>query len=580
MILAIWLLWPKWMELTGNKKPVPAPADSVAAASARTDTSALSLSASSPAKPRTVDAPKRVKKTVPAVLASRETSIAPRRIKIVTPLYTATLSNRGGVISAWKLSEYVTSRGQPVRMLPIGGRALELLVGAEGKKIDLSGAMFSTSTDAETVVVYEGDSVMVRFTCPLPDGNEVYKEWTFHADNYSARFAAGFTDPLHTDVMTLRWKGSVPPAEFDITREIAQMKAQAYVGESLEDLQVTGDDADSSSFTGSTDWVGVRGKYFLTAFAPDGIERWNVSLNGRSRTLKSFSSVNYGWEITPFNAFQSRVGGVVYMGPIHRDQLAPIGHNLDQAIDLGWSLIRPISKAVLWFFLTLHKVIPNYGWIIVIFSIFIKILVHPLTKKSYESTSKMQQLRPLMDEIKAKYSSDQQRMNQEMMKLYKEQGFNPMGGCLPMILQMPIFFAIYAVIGNNIEFRQAPFLFWVTDLSAPDVFMMLPASLPLYGDRISLLPVLMAGSMFVQQYLTVTDPKQKMMIYLMPVIMLFIFNNIASGLVLYWFMFNVLSATHQYYMTKKRKDTAAAELAAAPAIVIEPKKNPSKRRRR
>ena len=571
LILVIWIAWPKWVEMTGDEQPAPATADTTAAAREASVPLPDDVMTTETV-PTPIGRPGMATMSLePAV----EEDVPRREIHVSTPIYDAVVSSEGASLRSWELKNYVTSGGEPVRMMPLNGRGMGILIGEHGRRTDLRNIRFRTDVEGDEFAIDDGDSITIRFTCRLPDGQDIYKSWTFRADNYAARFEAGFVDPLNAEPITVRWRGGVPSAEGNAEREAADMKALAFVGEDLEDLQVTGD-PDTSSFVGQTDWVGIRNKYFLAAFAPENVDRWNVELNGRA--LGTYTT--YGWEISPFDATENSVDGTVYLGPIHRDNLGPLGHNLDRARDLGWAVIRPISRVVLWVFLEMHKVIPNYGLVIIIFSILVKILVHPLTKKSYESTSKMQQLKPKMDEIRSKYANDQQRMNQEMMKLYKEEGFNPLGGCLPMLLQMPIIFAIYAVIGNNIEFRQAPFISWISDLSAPDVLVEFPFSIPLYGNHFALLPVLMAGSMFAQQALTITDPKQKMMIYIMPVVMLFIFNNIASGLVLYWFMFNVLSSAHQYYSTRKRKAEAEEEEVEQAKVIFQPKKSPTKKRKR
>ena len=190
-----------------------------------------------------------------------------------------------------------------------------------------------------------------------------------------------------------------------------------------------------------------------------------------------------------------------------------------------------------------YSIVPNYGWIIILFSIAIKAIVYPLTHKTFQSTTKMQALQPKITELREKYKNDQQRLSRETMKLYKEEGVNPLGGCLPMVLQMPIFFALYNLFGNTIELRQAPFIFWITDLSLPDEIL-------IAGFALRILPLLMAISMLVQQKMTMKDPKQAFLIYFMPVMMVFIFWSMSSGLVLYWTVFNLLSIAQQVIVTR------------------------------
>jgi YidC/Oxa1 family membrane protein insertase len=168
--------------------------------------------------------------------------------------------------------------------------------------------------------------------------------------------------------------------------------------------------------------------------------------------------------------------------------------------------------------------------VIIIFSILIKIILHPLTKKSYQSMSEMQYVQPEMTQLREKYKNDPQRLNKEMMKLYKEHGINPLGGCLPTLLQMPLLFALFNVFRSTIQLRGEPFILWMTDLSLPDTLFTLNFSIPFLGNSVHVLPFLMGATMIWQSKMTMTDPKQKAMIYLMPVFMIFIFYSLPSGL--------------------------------------------------
>ncbi|MCE1166199.1 MAG: membrane protein insertase YidC, partial [Bacteroidetes bacterium] len=201
----------------------------------------------------------------------------------------------------------------------------------------------------------------------------------------------------------------------------------------------------------------------------------------------------------------------------------------------------------------LHMFIPNWGLVIIIFAIVLKIVLNPLTKKQMQSMKKMGALNPKITAIKEKYKDDPQKMNSAVMKLYKDEGINPMGGCLPLLLQLPILYALFGVFRSTIELRQAEFIWWIKDLSAPDVLFHLPFKIPLFGiDQISGLATLMGITMFIQQKMTVTDPKQKSMVYLMPIMLTLLFFSFPSGLNLYYFMFNLLSIAQQYYTTHIR----------------------------
>jgi YidC/Oxa1 family membrane protein insertase len=190
--------------------------------------------------------------------------------------------------------------------------------------------------------------------------------------------------------------------------------------------------------------------------------------------------------------------------------------------------------------------------VIIVFSIIIKIVLHPLTRSSMRSMKKMQALQPLMNEIKEKYKDDPQKMNQQVMNLYKEYGVNPAGGCLPLLLQFPILIALYNVFRATIELRQGSFVWWIKDLSIPDTIFTLPFEIPFFAVRdVSGLALLMGITMFIQQKQTVKDPRQKAMIWMMPIMMTLLFNSFPSGLNLYYFVFNALSIGQQIMINRQ-----------------------------
>jgi YidC/Oxa1 family membrane protein insertase len=237
-------------------------------------------------------------------------------------------------------------------------------------------------------------------------------------------------------------------------------------------------------------------------------------------------------------------------------------------MSLGWWIIRPIAEYVLLpLFLLINMGIPNWGLVIIVFSIIIKIALHPLTRSQMKSMKKMQALQPMIEEIKTKYKDDAQKMNMAVMNLYKEYGVNPAGGCLPLLLQMPILFALYNVFSGAIELRQSAFAWWITDLSVPDKIFTLPFHIPFFGfDEVSGLALIMGISMFIQTKMSTTDPRQKAMIWMMPILMTLVFNSLPSGLNFYYLVFNFLSIGQQYYINKKHNDE--------PLKKVEQKKRP------
>ena len=235
------------------------------------------------------------------------------------------------------------------------------------------------------------------------------------------------------------------------------------------------------------------------------------------------------------------------------DILGAAGRSLNKALDFG--MFDILAKPCVWLMNKLYSVIPNYGIAIIILTFLIKLILWPLGSKSYKSMSEMKKIQPLMKEIREKYKNDKKKMNEEVMSLYRTYKINPLGGCLPMLVQIPVFFALYRMLYEAIELRHAPFFLWINDLAAPDRLFRFDFTIPFmdppYG--IPVLTLVMGATMFLQQKMSppMGDPTQAKMMMLMPVIFTVIFINFSSGLVLYWLVNNIVSISQQYYITEK-----------------------------
>jgi YidC/Oxa1 family membrane protein insertase len=240
----------------------------------------------------------------------------------------------------------------------------------------------------------------------------------------------------------------------------------------------------------------------------------------------------------------------IYIGPKESERLNEIGAHLDEAIPKGW--FAPLTNFFIWLLAIIHGVLPNYGVAIVAITILVRVLMVPILAKQMKSMKRMGELQPRMKAIQEKYGDDRQKQSEEMMKLYKETGFNPVAGCLPMILQLPVFIGLYYALQGAVELRHAPFVAWINDLSAPETLFVIPGlELP-----IRVLPLLMGGSMILQQSLTpmtTMDPAQaKMMKWMLPSVFTIMFYQFASGLVLYWLVSNVLGIAQQWYTNRQK----------------------------
>lgn len=352
------------------------------------------------------------------------------------------------------------------------------------------------------------------------------------------------------------WEGGLRYAEHNSVDESSFAMGYAYSGGELIEVDATkAGEVAKRDINGATDWVATRNKYFAVAMIPEKDACQGAYLEGTHLPApNNGSKENYALALKmPLKTGNESARITVFIGPLDFNIVKAYGRGLEQMMSLGaaW-IIRPISEFVMIpLFQFLHLFIPNYGWVIIVFSIIIKIALHPLTRTSMKSMKRMQALTPLMNEIRAKYKDDPNKQNQQIMNLYKEYGINPAAGCLPLLLQMPILFALYAVFRSSIELRQSAFMFWIQDLSIPDSILHLPFSIPFFGiTAVSGLALAMGITMFLQQKMTVTDPRQKAMVWMMPILMTLMFNSLPSGLNLYYFVFNLLAIGQQVWLNK------------------------------
>ena len=327
-----------------------------------------------------------------------------------------------------------------------------------------------------------------------------------------------------------------------------------YIQDDFEQAHKSGDLNDPDEWiereNGTTGWVGIMSRYFLLIMMPEQMSGTGVIYDNREGT--GFRTGMY----MPVDTF-TRNDTVtrsfkVYIGPKNKDQLVAVDKSLRDAADVNkW--IEPIRDLVIWSLLSIDSLIGNLGWSLVIFSLLTKIVFLPLTQKSTESMKKMQELNPQIQELRNKYKEKPEVMNKKVMELYKKNKVNPMSGCLPLLLQMPFFFALYSALINSVDLWQAPFILWIQDLSLPDTVMQIQ------GFNLNILPVIMTITTFLQQKLSSVDAasqQQKFMMF-MPLIILVVLWNMPSGLVIYWIMQNVLQVLHQLYINKKGKAEAA-----------------------
>ena len=475
---------------------------------------------------------------------NEQQSFTPREIVVRTPLQEITLSTQGGVIVSCKLLKYNYLEGINVELIPPNGLGLGVYLRQANDKEDLSSIEFFTPET--NVQVDPGQQRSVSMVAELGNGRRLEKILTFHGDRYGIDLKLRYEGFDNDTEAILAWEKGIAFTEREPDIDLPETRAFAYINEERVEILLDDGEAETWSDKGALKWAGIRNKYFLISYVPtDTEQRSSVVLRGDrqgSQLLPDYS-IQVGRRLERSGSWNS----TVYIGPLSYDELISYEAELEQAIDFGWPIINQVSRFLLILFIAAHQFIPNYGWIIVLFAVVIKIIVYPLTHKTYESAAKMQEIAPKITALREKYKNDNQRLSRETMNLYKEEGVNPLGGCLPLLLQMPIFMSLYNLFGKTIELRQASFMLWIQDLSLPDEII-------IAGFGLHVLPLLMAISMFVQQKMTMKDPKQAMLVYMMPVMMIFIFWTMSSGLVLYWTLFNVLTIGQQLLVNHLKKD--------------------------
>lgn len=459
-----------------------------------------------------------------------------KELRIETELYSAIFTTRGGTLKHYALKTYHDKEGNNIVLLDKSGSIPALSIGSQDN-FNLTDVKFNAITSSGTQDIILDKNTMtgsLSFTYKN-SGFSVRRTFTFYNNEYKIDIKdeiSGSNDywiTLGTDFGMQDRKSRythVGPVLLEHSNR------ETFDAEGMKKAE---------TYKEAVKWIAQEDKYFFVALVP-------TSSIEEARVWKAKDSALIAFRGKPgINSF------ILYAGPKEHETLAKLNVGLEHIIDFGFFSI--IARPILWLLKFFYKIIGNYGWTIIIVTIILRIPFIPLFEKSQKSMKKLQEIQPRMAEIREKYKKDPQKMNKEMMQLYKKYKVNPVSGCLPLLLQLPIFFALYRILLSAIELRGAPFILWIKDLSAPDaLFGYIPSMVPLIGGfAVGPLPIVMGLSMYIQQKMTPTsiDPRQAKLMMFMPVVLTFIFLNFASGLVLYWFISNVLSIAQQFYTNRK-----------------------------
>jgi YidC/Oxa1 family membrane protein insertase len=553
--MAVLLLWfPVWNRLF-PPKPIPvAPVDTTTIAQHKPD-SAFGTDTLSVVPAKSIGA------NLADTTAVDTTKNEPEKlIAIDTRTMRVVLSSYGGNVKQVILKNYLRYDGEMVHLLGDNSsvdwaRHGALTIGYSDKMAEFNSASFQV--DGDSAILNRQDSVRsVTFTYTSPSGGLVVKKYIFHYQDYLFDLNIDIKQPEKLGLaqgITIGWFAPLEPTEQDIVQDKGKLGGFFDMGGEFDYFNKLKSGSLRQIVTGPIEWTATRTKYFTAIVMAQKNPGQEVVVMGNQVTRvapngKAIPWDQFGVGITFNNPGNENSFALdIYAGPLDYDKLSKFGGNFSRLVDFGWKLFRPFAIAILWFFTHLHKVIPNYGLVIILFSIIMKVIFWPLSLKSAKAMYKMKEIQPKLSELREKFKNDPAKLNSETMKAYKEYGVNPFGSCLPTLIQLPIFWALYAVLSNTIELRGAEFIFWIHDLSQPD------PSGKLVPLGIGVLPIIMGLAMFFQQKMTITDPKQKMLVYMMPALFTFLFSRWASGLVLYWTVFSVLGIVEQYMVIRHIK---------------------------
>jgi len=507
---------------------------------------AMPKESSQTAKQAEAPAPAPAAVTLPqtGISAAKAAKVAPviaeRFISVETPLYTAQFTTRGGAIQSFKLKGYRQKLGEKsdlIEMVDVGmGMPRPLTISFPGSSADLPAEVMYDS-DAKSLDLTKGkESQRLVLQQTIAGIMKVEKIFTFHPDRYGIdleiRVHNLTATPLNENA-SLNWNQYVDPKlETDSWSHTGPV---AFVAKDIERIEVK--KIEGEKVLGpDVSWGGFESKYFIAAVIPQNPSLTSFAMSKDNRDMVTVSLRG------PKNLIPGGQAGqfiyTLFIGPKDYSILKAQNVHLENAIDFG-SWLKWLAMPMLIVLKWLYQYVHNYGLAIIILTILIKLIFWPLGNKSYESMKQMQKLQPKMKELQEKYKGDRQKLSQETMALYKTHKVNPMSGCLPMLIQIPVFFGLYKTLLYAIELRHSPFFWWIQDLSDKD---------PYY-----ITPVIMGGTMWIQQKMTPMsgDPMQQKVMLWMPVIFTFLFLNFPAGLVIYWLLNNVISIGQQYYINKR-----------------------------
>jgi YidC/Oxa1 family membrane protein insertase len=528
---SLFMLWENWVRYTNPPKPA-----TPVATQGADQSGGLPTPMATPGAPAAAQAP---------VVAAGGTDYAayPKAV-IKTDTVVAEVSALGGDIYRLELEKHRATGDKTRNFVLLENKGVHTYLaqsGLLGQGLPNHKTVFVLESNAYTLQPGQ-DQLVVRMKAPADaNGVAVTKVLTFHRDSYLVDVAYELTNggsaPLNaTAYFQLVRDGAAAEHSAGLFGGVSTFTGPAFYTQEgkFQKVKFTDIDKKDAKFVKSAKdgWVAMIQHYFVSAWLPKESTQRDFFVD----TFNGLYSAGVKVPVTVAPGQTATVDVPLYAGPQEQNNLKKIAPGLDVVVDYGWVTI--IAAPLFWLLSFIHSVLGNWGWSIILVTIIIKAVFFPLSAASYKSMARMKTLMPRMKQIQERYASDKMRMNQEMMSLYKTEKVNPMGGCLPIVIQIPVFIALYWVLLGVVEMRQAPWIGWITDLSTRDPYF--------------ILPLIMGATMFIQQRLNPTppDPIQAKVMMLMPIFFTAMFLWFPAGLVLYWVVNNSLSILQQWYITR------------------------------
>ncbi|MBZ9539736.1 membrane protein insertase YidC [Modicisalibacter tunisiensis] len=472
-------------------------------------------------------------------------------IDVKTDVLDVRIDPRGGDIVYAALPQHKMSRDAEHPFVLLSDGRTRSYVAKSGLQLEGHKGRIAFTPEKTRYTLAQGEKSLTVDLKATVNGVDVIKRLVFDRDSYAVKVSYHLANQSETPV-TARFIGQLARDNSPDPSTSGGMGMSSYLGAAYSSpdnhYEKVGFDAIKNGEFNNRDveggWVAIIQHYFTSAWVPAQNQQnlYYATTDSRDRNVVAFAGPTQS--VAPGG--ETDLSATLYMGPKVQERLAAVAPNLELTVDFGWLWF--LANPLFWLLEKIHSVLGNWGWSIVLLTVIVKTVLFPLSAKAYKSMAKMRKLGPEMQRIKERFGDDRQKMSQEMMKFYQKEKINPLGGCLPIVIQMPVFIALYWMLKESVELRHAPFMLWINDLSMKDPYFVLP--------------LLMGLSMWVQQSLNPAppDPTQAKIMKMLPIVFTFFFMWFPAGLVIYWIVNNSLSILQQWVITRKIVgDTAPAK---------------------